>query len=378
MQWLYNVLLISAIPFIFVNCHSNNGLVKTEEQNEKEYDIDKLSFREIVDMNFPSGNVFIGAATHYNLLSAFQGEILNQFSYITPANSFKLTRIHPQPGQWDWQQADEWIARGKKGEQVIRLHAPISPQCSKWVKHDDRKAEELDEILVEYMTALCKRYNSVDNVKWLDVVNETIAPDGTWFGPKAGDNLWENPWTIMGHDNNHPLHPPIYIKKAFEIANEHAPDIKLIINQHGQFEPEVWEKMKELVQYLRQSGLRIDGVGWQAHVNVGWEKEGDNQERLSDWISWAHDHDLEFHVTENTVWIKDKAEWEQQAETFASILRTLLVHRESGIVGWNLWQLVDQDTQKKANGCIFDEGLHPKPAYYAIKELLLNPPEIVK
>ncbi len=60
--------------------------------------------------------------------------------------------------------------------------------------------------------------------------------------------------------------------QAFEFANLHAPDLKLIINQHGRFEEAAWEKIKELVIYLRGLDLRVDGIGWQAHLDLGWEK----------------------------------------------------------------------------------------------------------
>ena len=43
----------------------------------------------------------------------------------------------------------------------------------------------------------------------------------------------------------------------------------------------MWDKIKRLVLYLRKKGLRVDGIGWQAHVNVGWEKKDDNMNRLS-------------------------------------------------------------------------------------------------
>ena len=46
--------------------------------------------------------------------------------------------------------------------------------------------------MVEFMTASAIRYNEEPAVKYMDVVNETILPDGSWFGPKPGTNSWEN------------------------------------------------------------------------------------------------------------------------------------------------------------------------------------------
>ena len=52
--------------------------------------------------------------------------------------------------------------------------------------------------MVEFFTALCKRMNIESSVKWMDVVNETITPEGFWFEEKPGVTLWENPWEQIG------------------------------------------------------------------------------------------------------------------------------------------------------------------------------------
>lgn len=49
---------------------------------------------------------------------------------------------------------------------------------------------------------------------------------GDWFGPREGTDKWENPWTILGYDEESELRVPLYIDKAFEIANKYAPDHK--------------------------------------------------------------------------------------------------------------------------------------------------------
>ena len=73
--------------------------------------------------------------------------------------------------------------------------------------------------MVEFFTALCKRMNKEPSVKWMDVVNETITPEGEWFEEKPGVKLWENPWEQIGRDEND---VPLYITKAFEISNKYA------------------------------------------------------------------------------------------------------------------------------------------------------------
>ena len=337
--------------------------------------------REIVADKYPNGNVFIGGTTQSTFWDTFSEEILNnEFSYITPANDFKQTQIHPEPGIYKWTISDTWVQKAKDNNQVIRMHSPISPQCSKWAKDDNRTAEELLQNLEEYVTAICQRYNGEENILWMDVVNETIDKNtGEWFGPKPGTDKWENPWTIIGFDTTDDgLNPPLYINRAFELANQYAPNIKQIINQHGTMNDAAWDKVKALVAYLREKGRRVDGIGFQGHVDVGWEKgvndKGvNNIVALGNLIDWAHANNLEFHITENNVFLRNgnEGKWEEQAETYRAIVKTLLSKRNSGVVTWNTWMLRDYCGQSGAlTPSLFNKDGSAKPAYYAVQEVL--------
>jgi len=153
------------------------------------------------------------------------------------------------------------------------------------------------------------------------------------------------------------LKPPLYIKLAFKIANRHAPNTKLIINQNGGMEEPMWAKIKALVPYLRGQGLRVDGIGWQAHIDVGWEKQKGNMKRFRALIDWAHKNKLSFHVTEMNVWLKGRKDFNAQAETFTAVMRALLERRDRGVVTWNVWNISDGDhwrREKHWEPCLFD------------------------
>ncbi len=337
---------------------------------------DTLSIRRLVSGLFPSGGLVVGSACHENLLGTNSSTILDrEFAYVTPANDFKQSYIHPEPGIWKWEKSNTWVNHCRDNGQLIRMHAPISPQCSKWVKDDSRTAAELELMLKEYMVGLCTHYNDTSHIKWLDVVNETISSDGSWFGPKAGVDKWENPWPLIGYDETVALRPPIYIKQAFEFANLYAPDLKLIINQHGAFEEVVWDKMKELVLYLRNLGLRVDGVGWQAHIDHGWEKGSGNMERLGEFIDWCHQNDLEFHITEFNVWLRSGSEmmYEEQSDTFYEIVKLVASKHNTGIVGINFWHIRGADTANPdRDGCLWTDAYEAKQAYYDVKKAIIE------
>jgi GH35 family endo-1,4-beta-xylanase len=322
-----------------------------------------------------------------------QGQILaREFSYITPANDYKQTYIHPEPGQWRWDRPDRWVEFAEQHNQVIRIHGPISPQCSRWTMADHRTAEELEQNLEEFMTALCKRYNGHKNILWMDVVNETVNPDGTWKKAARGAN-WEMPWEKIGYEKTPAKFKhldgkiPKYIIQAFRIATEHAPKIKLVINQHIVMEEPAWNKVKDTVLYLRSIGCRVDGVGWQAHIKLirddpsQWETGAIHTQDLSDLIAWAHEHDLEFHVTENNLHVRpeDEGNVDEHAAVYAGIFKALLEKRHSGVVTWNLWDIKDVRHYARGNVVkigLWDRNLRPKQAYYELQQLLEDPPPV--
>ena len=326
--------------------------------------------------------LLIGAASNASYWDTDTYQTLNsEFAYITPGNDFKQSAIHPSPKKWKWKVADEWVQRCKQNGQIMRLHSAIGPQCSKWAKSDDRTADELKENLIQYVRATSKRYNDQPHVRWIDVVNETVSRNGEWFGPREGDDRWENPWPQIGIDESHPLKPPVYIKLAFKTANKHALNIKQLINQHGDMEPAMWDKIKGLVEYLQDDGIRVDGIGWQAHINTGFENDPDQIQRLHSLISWAHARKLEFHVTEFTCWIRKEEkdapvtadDLQDQAKTYRAILDVLHEHSDAGVVTWCAWQIKDTETERHhLRGNLFDGDGKPKPAYDAVHQFLTD------
>ena len=324
-----------------------------------------------------SSNVLVGATLNYRELNTIKEKLfLKDFNYLTPANAAKQSRVHPNPTVWKWQQIDDFINFSKKHNIQVRLHGPISPQASKWAKQDYRTAEELEAIMIEFTTAFAKKFNNEPTVKWMDVVNETILPDGKWFGPKKGTNKWENPWLKIGLDENG---FPLYILKSFEIATKHATNIKLVYNQNAGMQKTLWDKLKKTVLYLRSKGYRVDGIGWQAHIGLSSstkaliENTDEELRKLSDLIDWAHENNLEFHVTELDYFIDDNNKLvegrKKQAEFYKKLIETLNEKTKSGVVTLNLWDLGVR-TKKGKEGSfhsIYDSEFNPTPAYKSIK-----------
>ena len=303
---------------------------------------DGRRIRDIVDEKHPDGEFLVGATTGSWAFGQSVAKVMDrEYSYVTPENDFKQSVIRADPNAWNWSRADAWIQHIIDNGQVLRMHGPISPQCSQWAREDDRTAAELAAELDTFMTALCMRYNGVQGIEYLDVVNEIALDDGSWFGPKNGTDSWENPWTRIGYDSD-PMHTPLYIRQAFAIANEHAPDLKLMVNNHCQPGSAGMEKVKSTILYLRDLGYRVDAMGWQSHVDVGWEKES-NLQALAGVIDWCNANEVEFHITEFDAFIEGQyyPTFEMQANTYKAILDVMLRKMGDLPMGWNMWQVSD-------------------------------------
>ncbi len=388
---------------------------KPEKVNDDYADDMKLPIREIMDKYYSVDEFVFGACSRTGYVDAPKSKLtkrwLEEFSYNTPENDFKQTSVYPTPdSEWNNSYYMRYIELARENGQVIRAHGPISPQCSPWVRDDSRTAEELEEMMTTYMTRLSKDLQANnDVVKWMDVVNETFAGSDLygiaydrshssddflyraydWFGPRYGTEIWENPWPYMGFEcpiiDGEPFPIPMYIKRAFEIAQQYAPDVKKIYNDHGRvINPVSYERLKKTVLYLRSEGLIVDGIGWQAHVSPGWEKDPQNVQNLVDVIEWCYANDLEFHITELDIRIESpvvtvdlqkylELTREAQADTMAAVVEVMLQHLGKGARGINCWTMAD-----RANGdstifaIMFDAEGNPTPAYYKVKELLIK------
>ena len=329
----------------------------------------------IEEFNYSKDSFFIGASlNHFQLNTEIEKIFLKEFNYLTPANSFKQTVIHPKPDVWRWNRYNDFINFANENNLFVRVHGPISPQASKWVKDDLRTKEELSNILEEYLTELCKKVNKEKSVKWMDVVNETVLRNGNWFAEKPGNNQWENPWTQIGiNDDGFPK----YIVKSFEIANKNAPNVKLVYNHNGGMEKVMWEKIMETITYIKSKGLRIDAIGWQAHLRTN-SLSNEDLEYLDYLIEWAHKNNLEFHITELNLWVKEEnpnldSVQNIQSELYEKIINKMISKKNNGVVALNFWGMKDRKGAHKLNRnilSIYDQSLIPNPALNTIKRTL--------
>lgn len=367
------------LVFFFISCSSGSvESTSAEKDPDPDPNSGKISdsFKKIMSDEYNIDTFKFGATLNfYQFNSNVEQLFLREFDYVVAENSFKQTIVHPEPDKWNWERVDAFLDFANKNNLQMRVHGPIGPQSSTWAKTDSRTKEELIKNYEEFLTELCKKINDEKNVKWMDVVNETINKEAKWTIEKTGTD-YQNPWTQIGKNEDG---IPLYIIKSFEIAKEHAPNVSLVFNQHQGMEPVMWDKVKETILYLKNKGLRIDGLGWQAHLrdNVILSLNKEQFYYLMSLIDWAHENDLDFHITEIDYRMTGdpptNSEYERQANGYANIVKALIAKRNNGIVTYNTWGVYDKneasDHQYKY---IYDSDLNPKKAVDLLKSTLKN------
>ena len=181
--------------------------------------------------------------------------VTRHFDSITPENLLKWEAVHPQPDRYDFGPADRLVQLGRTHGMFVVGHVLLwHQQTPAWVfsgpagERADR--ETVLSRLRAHVLAVVGRYRG--RIQGWDVVNEALDEDGT---------LRDSPWlAAIGED---------YIDKAFEFAHEADPKAELYYNDYNLWKPAKRDAAIRMVNRLRERGLRVDGIGEQAHWGVG-------------------------------------------------------------------------------------------------------------
>ncbi len=177
-----------------------------------------------------------------------------QFNAITPENSMKWERIHPSESVYDFEAADALVEFANKNNHFFTGHTLVwHSQVPDWVFEDKNvkplNRDQLLKRMEDHINAVAGRY--AGKIDAWDVVNEALNEDGS---------LRESKWsTIIGDD---------FIEQAFIMAAKAAPKAKLYYNDYNLYKPEKRNGVLRLVKSLQDKGIRIDGVGMQAHYSL--------------------------------------------------------------------------------------------------------------
>ena len=188
--------------------------------------------------------------------------LLAQFNAISPDNCMKPESLHPGPDVWNFGPADRYVEFGREHGMFVLGHTLCwhnqTPEFF-WTRPDGtpKSRAELVETLRSYIETVVTHF--AGKVDAWDVVNEIVAEDGGFR-----DLGWVKAFGGDGYE---------VAKLAFQFANEYAPaGTELYYNEFNVWRPSKLEGVINLVRRLRADGLRVDGVGIQAHWGLNYPK----------------------------------------------------------------------------------------------------------
>jgi endo-1,4-beta-xylanase len=184
--------------------------------------------------------------------------VIKHFNSITVENVMKAALINPQPGVYNWEPADDFVAFGEKNNMFIIGHTLVwHNQVPAWFfTNKDGKPntkEEQIERLRSHIEVVAGRY--AGRVDAWDVVNEIMGEDGN-YRPTTWVNAIGNGDTV--------------VKYAFKFAAQYAPNTELYYNDFNAWRPAKRDGIIRIVKMLQKEGIRIDGVGMQGHWGLNY------------------------------------------------------------------------------------------------------------
>ncbi len=201
---------------------------------------------------------YIGAALN---TSQYTGEdqrgipiVEKHFNSISPENDLKWERIHPEPGVYNFEEADRFVEFGEANDMFIVGHVLVwHSQTPDWVFEDENgnplSREALLERMEDHITTIVTRYKG--RINGWDVVNEALNEDGTFRESK-----W---YQIIGPD---------FIAKAFEYAAAADPEAELYYNDYNMFNPDKADGAVQMVKDIQEQGIKVSGIGLQGHYGL--------------------------------------------------------------------------------------------------------------
>jgi len=333
------------------------------------------------------GDFVIGAAMNEAQISGQdqRGDALleSQFNSISPENVLKWERIHPEPGQYNFDLADQYVAFGQKHQMFIAAHTLVwHEQVPDWVFHDDHgnllTRDALLARMKDHIDTVVGHYRG--KIQSWDVVNEALNDDGT-----LRQSLW---YKIIGPD---------YIEKAFQFAHKADPQALLIYNDYSLENEPKRSGAIALIKRLQAEGIPIASVGIQGHNHLDWPTAEQEDATLSAFAavgvkvaitefdidvlpSTSHQPtaDVSLKIEQNAALnpyvngLPDSVQ-QQLAARYADLFRVYLKHRDT-VERVTFWGVTDGDSWlngwpvkgRTSYPLLFDRNGQPKPAYDAV------------
>ncbi|PWB50201.1 MAG: hypothetical protein C3F13_17185 [Anaerolineales bacterium] len=291
--------------------------------------------------------------------------------------TFSLKGFWLGPGKYDFSELDREVDYANQmGWRVRAMHlvwgAVQSDVIPEWLIHGDYGRNQYIKILEQHVKTLVGRYKG--RVHEWSIANE--APGRSF---STGADFWNDK---IGPD---------YIDMAFRWARETDPEAILIFNQDNNESPRdpdssrVIDKMYSTLQQLKANGTPIDVVGMQMHLFLPWySKIAPEKDDVIATMQKFANLGVRIYVTEMDVDLTDQPgtqleKWNYQAQIYRSMMEACI---ESQVCdSFSTWGISDATSwitcerqgcvkEPNADPLLFDRDFNPKPAYFALRDVL--------
>lgn len=277
--------------------------------------------------------------------------------------------LRPDAQHYNFSAGEQIVAFARRYNMRVQAHHLVwgfQYALPKWLLNGNYTREQLLQLIHDHITTVVGHFRG--RVHEWTVVNEPLTNDQFW-GPRIGQE---------------------YIEMAFRWAREADPNATLILNQDGDedrrnpFTQRISDGLYNLARDLKQKGVPIDGIGMQMHLSINDPpKKQDVIENMRRFGQLG----IKVYVTELDVNLygasgTTEEKYARQAQVYRDMFEACL---ESGVCqsfimfGFrdaDSW-LVDPNVQRDLGlhgeaPLIFDNNYNPKPAYFAIRDVLTS------
>jgi len=333
--------------------------------SEKEDAMQTQSLRSLADKR----NFLIGAAAGPRAIAEeplYAETLAREFNCLVAENAMKEIYLQPQPGRFDFEEADRLLAFANANAMKVRGHTLVwHNQIPEWIRKEDMSRPVAMDALRTHIFTVVEHFK--DKVFAWDVVNEVLEDKFFSYREK---NRW---YQLIGPD---------YVELAFKWARQADPNCRLFYNDYdlesvdGKFEATM-----RLIRDLLDRGIPLDGLGFQFHSTAADVKGMGKDEKFAAHCEQVkRELGLEVQITEMDLCLRpDPSEKELavQAEAYAKILSLAL--EAENCTALLTWGFTDKHSWipsfhdgKYGHALLFDENYQPKPAVEAMAKVLGN------
>ena len=209
---------------------------------------------------------------------------------------------------------DELVNWGVDNGFHIMHHCLIFPNkyFPQWFSKTNYSAEELDFIIEKFVTEVLTANNNKNKIDVFNVINEIFAMGKSGNYRVSGDEKEDCKWMDMGFEKDksgltgeakiNDEHP-VFVRRVFDIAAK-LTDAKLEIRDFNiAFGGKKADGLYQLIKHLKNTGVRVDAIGFQCHLNVDENGNlllaGDNDRRFFE-AAWLHKYKGKYYFSYST------------------------------------------------------------------------------